>query len=159
MSARDAALLALGEAIQFESDGRDFYLRAAQAAQNSLARAVFEALAEDEVEHVRRVREIFEELKDKQGWPDVTAMVARVSGVVDAFEQTGADGLRAAGADATAADALVQAEEMERKGLGFYRDRVARATCAAEAEFFRRLVAEEEAHLAAIGRVRLAAAG
>ena len=159
MSARDAALLALGEAIQFESDGRDFYLRAAQAAQNALARAVFEALAEDEVEHVRRVREIFEELKGKQGWPDVTAMVARASGIVDAFQRTDAEALRAAGADATAADALAQAEEMEQKGLGFYRDRLARATCAAEAEFFRRLVAEEEAHLAAIVRVRLAAVG
>lgn len=152
MNSPDAALVALDEAIEFESNGRDLYLRAAEAALDPLARAVFEALAEDEKEHVRRVREIYEELKNRPGWPDVTAMVARASGVADAFERASPASLGAA--DAGAREAFAAASEMERQGLRFYRERLAKASCAAEAEFYRRLVAEEEIHLRTLERLR-----
>jgi len=153
MSVRDAAVVALGEAVKFESDGRDFYLRSADAVQNPLAKSVFLALAEDEKDHIRRVREIYDELKDKPGWPNVSAMVARSSGVLDAFEEAAAALPQKVPADVTAAQALRTAREMEGKGLAFYRDRLARASCDAEAEFFRRLVSEEQAHLGAIEKV------
>lgn len=153
MTTRDAAIVALGEAVKFESHGREFYLRAAAEAQNPMARAVLEALAEDEKDHVRRVREIYEELKDKPGWPEVSAMVARHSGVVDAFEKA-ADALGASvSPDATAADALTVAADMERKGLAFYRERRAKASCDAESTFYGQLIEEEEIHLATIEKV------
>jgi rubrerythrin len=153
MSARDAAVVALGEAVKFESDGRDFYLRAAAEVQNPLAKAVFEALAEDEKEHVRRVREIYEELKDKPGWPTTTAMVARRSGVIDAFEQAALHLKEEVPADTTAEQALQTALDMEAKGLAFYRERLAKASSDAEAEFFKTLLAEEEVHRRAIEKV------
>ena len=153
MSVRDAAVVALGEAVKFESDGRDFYLRAAEQAEKPPAKAVFLALAEDEKDHVRRVREIYEELKDKPGWPDVSSMVARRSGVLDAFERAAADLAAAVPVGGTAEQALRTAREMEARGLAFYRDRLGRASCDAEAEFYRRLVAEEELHLGTIEKV------
>jgi rubrerythrin len=153
MSVRDAAVVALGEAVKFESDGRDFYLRAAEQAEDPAARSVFVALADDEKDHVRRVREIYEELKDKPGWPDVSSMVARRSGVLDAFEQASARLRAAVPAEGTAGQALRTAREMEKKGLAFYRDRLSRASCDAEAEFYRRLVDEEQVHLAAIEKL------
>ena len=85
MSSRDAAIMALADAVKFASDGRDFYQRAAEKTENPLAKSVFLALADDEKDHVRRVREIYEQLKDKAGWPAVGALVARHSGVVDPF--------------------------------------------------------------------------
>ncbi|MBI5015705.1 MAG: ferritin family protein [Deltaproteobacteria bacterium] len=154
MSARDAAVVALGEAVKFESDGRDFYLRAAAEAASPLTRAVLEALAEDERDHVRRVREIYEELKGKPGWPDVPTMVAHASGVLDAFEQASSNLSVVVPPDAEARDVLVTATEMEKKGISFYRERAAKATCAAEEEFFRRLVAEEEVHLHTLAKLR-----
>jgi rubrerythrin len=153
MSTSDAAIIALGEAVKFESDGRDFYLRAAGEVRNPLAKAVFEALAEDEKDHVKRVREIYEELKDKPGWPSTTAMVARHSGVVDAFEKAATNLSDNVPADTTAAEALRTALDMEAKGLAFYRERLAKATSDAEAEFFRTLVAEEETHRRTIEKV------
>ncbi len=153
MTTRDAAIVALGEAVKFESDGRDFYLRASSEARNPMAKAVLEALAEDEKDHVRRVREIYEELKDKPGWPEVTAMVARHSGVVDAFEVAAGELGGRVSPDATAAEALRVAAEMERKGLAFYRERLGKASCDAEAAFYRKLVEEEEVHLATIEKV------
>ena len=104
---------------------------------------------------MRRVREIYEELKGKPGWPDVPTMVARASGVLDAFEQAASNLSAVVPPDAEARDVLVTATEMEKKGISFYRERVARATCAAEEEFFRRLVAEEEVHLRTLERLRV----
>jgi rubrerythrin len=150
MSTRDAAIVALGEAVKFESDGRDFYLRAAEASKDPTAKSVFLALAEDEKDHVRRVREIYEQLKDKPGWPEVGAMVARHSGVVDAFEMAAANLRDSVAEDADAEAALRTAMEMEQKGLAFYRERLGKASCGAEAEFYRSLVAEEEMHLRTI---------
>lgn len=150
MSTRDAAIVALGDAVRFESDGRDFYMRAAEEAKDPLAKSVFQALAEDEKDHVRRVREIYEQLKDKPGWPEVGAMVARHSGVVDAFELAASNLGGCVSADADAEEALRTAVEMERKGPEFYRDRVGNATCEAEAECSRSLVVEDEMHLRAI---------
>ncbi len=150
MGAQDAAVVALVEAVKFESDGREFYLRAADRVLHPVAKAVFRALAEDEKDHIRRVREIYEELKSRPGWPETSAMVARRAGVEDAF-RTALEHLdREVPRDADALDALTKAEEMELKGLGFYRDRLAKASCGAEAEFYRQLVAEEEIHLQTI---------
>ncbi len=153
MSVQDAAVVALAEAVKFESEGRDFYLRAADRSRDPLARAVFSALAEDEKEHIRRVREIYEELKSRPGWPEAVAMVARKSGVRGVFEEAVGRLPADAPGDADAVSALKAAAEMERKGLGFYRDRLAKATCDAEAEFYRRLVGEEELHLRTIEEV------
>ncbi|MHB8764721.1 MAG: ferritin family protein [Deferrisomatales bacterium] len=152
MNVWDAAIVALGDAVKFESDGRDFYLRAAEQTRHPLGKAIFAALAEEEKEHVRRVREIYEELKNHPGWPDVASMVARRSGVLDAFERAAASLTTAVDADADARAALETALELERRGLAFYRDRLAKASCGAEEEFYRRLVAEEGVHLEALGR-------
>ncbi len=152
MVAHDAAVVALADAVKFESDGREFYLRAAERVLHPVAKAVFRALAEDEKDHIRRVREIYEELKSRPGWPDTSAMVARRAGVEDAFREALENLDREVPRDADALDALAKAEEMEQKGLGFYRDRLAKASCEAEAEFYRRLVAEEEIHLHTIRR-------
>jgi rubrerythrin len=153
MSTRDAAIVALGDAVKFESDGRDFYQRAAEKAENPLAKSVLLALADDEKDHVRRVREIYEQLKDKPGWPDPGAMVARRSGVVDAFETAAANLSGSVAPDADAEGALHLAMGLEEKGLAFYRERLDKASCDAEAAFYRTLVAEEETHLRTIRSV------
>jgi rubrerythrin len=150
----DAALVALEQAIRFESDGRDYYLAASAQAKNPLAAKLFLALADEEKDHVRRVREIYEELKDKPGWPSVTEMVARQAGILDIFQKASPSSV----IDADGRAALTRAAEMERKGIGFYRDRLAQASCEAEATFYKRLVAEEEQHLRAVEKALAALA-
>jgi rubrerythrin len=150
MTTRDAAIVALADAVKFESDGCDFYQRAAERVGNPLAKSIFLALADDEKDHIRRVREIYEQLKDKPGWPEVGAMVARHSGVVDAYERAAADLKGSVTPDGDAEEALRTAADLECQGLAFYRDRLAKASCDAEAEFFRTLVGEEELHLKSI---------
>ncbi|MGQ9732835.1 MAG: ferritin-like domain-containing protein [Candidatus Zipacnadales bacterium] len=42
----------INTAIQFEQEGREFYLEAARTTGSGLARAVFESLAQDELRHI-----------------------------------------------------------------------------------------------------------
>lgn len=141
----NASLIALEQAIQFESDGHDYYLELSTKLTDTLARALFRSLAEDEMEHIKRVREIHDGLKDKPGWPSVTAMIARKSGVQDPFE---AETLSAQGlpANAELPQALGKAVDLERQSIQFYRDRLVQATCEGEKQFFSHLVAQEEHH-------------
>ncbi len=143
-----AALIALEKAIKFESDGRDFYLRSAETLANPLARMLFITLADDEQSHIKRVRELYEELKDKPGWPDESTMIGRHSGVLDIFEAE--DAKIPAASDNDATQALTRALEMEKKGLAFYTELMEAAGGAAEKRFYANLVAEETKHRIAI---------
>jgi rubrerythrin len=142
----DSAILALEKAIKFESDGLDYYQRLADEMNDPTVKRLFALLAEAEKNHIQRVREIYEELKDKPGWPSVESMIARQSGNHDAFEL---ETLKCAGigCDAGIAQALDKAAAMEEAGVAFYRERLDLASCDAEAKFFSALVAEEELHL------------
>ncbi|MDF1555368.1 MAG: ferritin family protein [Deferrisomatales bacterium] len=146
MRSRDPAIVALADAVKFEPDGREFYLRAAQRAENPVAKSVFLGLADDEKDHLRRVREIHEQLKDKPGGPEVGTVEVRQSGVGDAFETAAANLGGSVAADADAEAALHTAVGMEQKGLAFYRERLGNASWGNEAPFYRTLVAEEALH-------------
>lgn len=141
----DSAVLALEQALKFESDGREFYLLAAEEANNALVKAIFLALAEEELSHVARVRAIYEELKNNSGWPEEIAMVAARTGVVDVFERESSrlplpSGISVRGA-------LQKALALEKEAMEFYNLRLLKASCKAETAFYKRLVAEETLHL------------
>jgi rubrerythrin len=145
MTMSDSAVLALEQALKFESDGREFYLLAAEEANNSLVKAIFTALAEEELSHVARVRAIYEELKNNSGWPDEITMVAAQTGVVDVFEREAAR--LPLPADISVRGALKKALDLEKEAMEFYSLRLLKASCKAETAFYKRLVAEETFHL------------
>ncbi len=176
MSIRDAAIVALANAEKFESGGRYFFLvtvwkpvsrsrreqpireqaRASGCADDFVgaglpAKTGFPCrhyLRADEKDHLRRVREIYEQLKGKPDWPEVGVLVADHSAEVDGFAAASANlaGSVAAAADADAEAALHAAMGMEQKGLTFHREHLGMVSCDSEAEFYRTLVAEEELH-------------
>jgi rubrerythrin len=142
----DSAIIALEQAIKFESDGFDYYQRLADEMSDPAVKGLFGLLAEAEKDHITRVREIYEELKGKPGWPSVASMVARQSGTPDAFELA-MQKCAGIGCDAGVGKALAKAIEMEEAGIAFYSQRLELATCDAEAKFFSALVEEEKHHL------------
>lgn len=141
----DSAVLALEQALKFESDGREFYLLAAEEAKSALVKAIFLALAEEEGSHVARVRAIYEELKNNPGWPEEIAMVAAQTGVVDVFERESSR--LPLPSDISVRGALQKALELEKEAMEFYNLRLLKASCKAETAFYKRLVAEETLHL------------
>lgn len=152
MKTNDAAVIALGEAIKQESDGRAFYSEAAEKASNPFAKAVLSALADDEKDHLKRVREIYETLKNRPGWPTTSAMIARKSGALNIFEEKSEKVIESI-SDNDAAKVLKTSLEMENKAEKFYLDRADAASCSAEKEFYEKLAAEEALHCSIIQRL------
>ena len=71
MPEKDRMREALEEAIRFETDGREFFLKAAQKAKSYFAKLIFETIAEEELGHIKRVRDIFDRsaTSEKQAFP------------------------------------------------------------------------------------------
>ena len=61
----------LEEAIRFETDGREFFLQAAEKAKTYFAKVIFQIIAEEELDHIRKVKQIYEghATSKKQGKP------------------------------------------------------------------------------------------
>ncbi len=140
----DAAILALGEALRFEAQGRDYYTKCAEEAKDPVVKAVFTALAKEEDLHVARIRAIYDKVKDLKGWPSEFSIIAAQSGIVSGFER---EALKAVNPDLSVSEALKKAMALEGESLSFYRARLSKATCDAEIEFYKLLVAEEAIHL------------
>jgi|UniRef100_A0A7C5AMP8 rubrerythrin len=66
-------LAALKDAIQMEVDGRQFYLEAAKKVQNQGVRQILEYLAEAEVYHIRKFKEIYDSLAKDPSWTETLA--------------------------------------------------------------------------------------
>jgi rubrerythrin len=70
----DATLAALQMAIQTEIDGYKFYQNFAGETQDPNARAMFERLAQDEVDHLELLRETKNQLEESGEWAEYTGL-------------------------------------------------------------------------------------
>jgi rubrerythrin len=68
MGGNQAAIDALKKAIQLETNGREFYLRAAELVTAPTGTAMFESLAEDEVMHKAILKRQLDALTGGKGW-------------------------------------------------------------------------------------------
>ncbi len=73
MSKKDVRILE--SAVRMELDGRKFYLKAAKTAKNLIARKLLESLAEQELAHIDRIKEISEGLKHEEDWADFAGTI------------------------------------------------------------------------------------
>jgi rubrerythrin len=60
MAEQDRRRKAFEEAIRFETDGREFFLKVAEKAKSYFTKLIFETIAEEELGHLKRVRDIYE---------------------------------------------------------------------------------------------------
>jgi rubrerythrin len=70
---REYMLQALKEAIQMEVDGRQFYLAAAKKAKNDGVRQILDYLAESEIYHIEKFKEIYQSLQKEDNWTETLA--------------------------------------------------------------------------------------
>ena len=66
-------LKALKDAVQMEVEGRQFYLEAAKKVESAGVREVLEYLAESELYHIRKFKEIYQSLEKDPGWTEAMA--------------------------------------------------------------------------------------
>jgi len=61
----------LQTALEFENEGRDFYLGSVDRVRDPVVKAVLAALAQDEEAHSSLIRRFYDALKRSRGWPEV----------------------------------------------------------------------------------------
>jgi len=143
MGAQKESKKVLENAIRFEIDGRDFFLKAAERAKTYLAKVIFQTIAEEELDHIRRVKEIYERtdpVSEKQRIAHVAAERSNLQNIFqEASEQM--DGTITVNADEM--EAIRLAVELEFKGHEFYKCLAQEATSDFERDFYQHLAQEE----------------
>jgi len=143
---QNRTLEALQIAIQMETDGKEYYLKASQQSSNELGRKLMESLAREEDTHRQKFEGIYRTIQSKKVWPAID------------FQPDGGKKLRTiftraiekAGSNmkslTTEFKAIETALDMENKSYDFYKRQGANATYDAERDFYETIAAEEREH-------------
>jgi rubrerythrin len=117
---KEERLNALEVALTNEMREREFYLKSAERCRNKLGKSMFKQIADDELEHYDRLKEIHARWKSEKKWPEslpVSVKGTAVKGILKDF-------LLKAEASAPSNDddlkAVRTALEFEAKGEKFY---------------------------------------
>ena len=147
MSTEQAATLKiLQTAIQMELDGREFYLKASQASTSELGTKLLRSLADEEDIHRQKFEEIYRNIQEKGGWPEVTFQTDGGQALRTIFAQATENMTPAAIPQTTELDAVQVALDMESQSYDFYQEQLDKAVYDAEKEFYRALATQEREH-------------
>ena len=135
----------------FEVKGVNLYMRLAAKTSNILAKKVFYSLAQQEVDHARRIDEISAQLKANKGWKPVTLENAgNVENQVKKFFNSASKVQLNKRANLKGYETAIK---MEQKGYAAYEQFYNKAKGNAEKAFFKQMMAEENKHLEALNNV------
>ncbi|HEY82953.1 MAG TPA: ferritin family protein [Dehalococcoidia bacterium] len=143
---QDKTLEGLQTAIQMESEGKEFYLKASQQSGNEAGRKLLETLAAEEDIHRRKFEEIYEAIRNQQAWPKTDFRPDGGRGLRTIFAQATdklGTGIKAAQSEL---DAVQTAMDMEGKTHDFYQAQSKHATYDAQRDFYEALAGQEREH-------------
>ena len=83
MSDQEKAMQMLATALEMEKKGKEYYDRAARTTGNELGREVWKMLGEYELQHMDRIKEIYDSLQAGKGWTEETGPVFRFRAIWD----------------------------------------------------------------------------
>lgn len=136
----------LQTAIQMETDGKAFYLKASRESGNEIGRKLLESLAAEEDIHLRKFEEIYQVVRSKKGWPEIDVspgkgekpetIFARATEALD----TGKRALN------TELEAVQTAMTMENRSFDFYKAQSGKAQYDTQRAFYDALAAQERGH-------------
>lgn len=137
----------LKKAMEIELQEKGYYLAAAEAAVNSVAKQLFERLAFEEDAHAQRFKAIEAELSKGSDWPSIAApqwQGSHLKDLVAAFK------METAQKDVIVArselEAMREAMAKELQAYDMYRSRAAETGSKAEKDFYNTLAGEERMH-------------
>ena len=138
---------ALEVALNNETSEREFYLRHAERTRNPLGKAMFREIADDELEHYRRLKELHGKWKKSQKWPESVPLMVRGTCVGKLLD---VDKLIKAAGESRGDDddikAIETATQFEAKGSRFYAELRDAASDPKEKAFFDLLSQIEREH-------------
>ena len=135
----------LEEAIRFETDGREFFLKAAEKANTYFAKVIFQMIAEEELEHIQRIKQIYESDLTSQK-PEHPPVASRQSNLPTIFQEAKEQMSQGVMVEADEREAIRLAVQLEFKGHEFYTRLTQEATDDFEKAFYQHLAQEELVH-------------
>jgi len=146
MRGKGQRLNALEVALENEKRERAFYIENAKRTKNPVGRAMFEQIADDELEHYERLSELHKRWKKDEKWPDTVQLAVKKSTVSDLFKKTaGGKGDMPPGDDDDL-KAVKIAIDFEARGIQHYADLRDSSSDAKEKAFFDLLSSMEREH-------------
>jgi rubrerythrin len=140
-------LNALEVALNNEMREREFYLKNAKRTKDPLGKTMFQQIADDELEHYQRLKELHQKWDKQQKWPETVPLKVNNTIVKDILvdfikkvDET------AEGGDTDDLSAVRMAIDFEAKGAKFYADLRDSLSNPKEKEFFGLLSKIENEH-------------
>jgi rubrerythrin len=133
-------------ALKMEKDGRDFYLKAGNKGRNELGQRLFRSLADAELEHMEKIKQIHAALMGATSWPEGETSFVKGKLPHTIFAEALDNLGRLVKVTSDELQALRTGMDLENKSLLFYLGRSGEATSSSERQFYQALVAEERGH-------------
>jgi rubrerythrin len=143
-------LNALETALKNESAEREFYLKHAEKTNNPLGKAMFKRIAEDELEHYERLKELHSKWEVQDKWSETIPLKVNNTNIKEVLNNTIRIVDKTVKPDADDLEAIKIAVDFEEKGTQFYRQLCNAVTNPREKEFFELLVMIENEHYLAL---------
>ena len=143
---QDKTLEALQIAIQMETDGKEYYLKASQESSNELGKKLLQSLATEEDIHRQKFEEIYRAIRSKKAWPTTDFQPDGGKKLRTIFARATEEMASNTKAPNTELDVIQTAIDMENKTYDFYKSQGGNATYDAERSFYEALAAEEREH-------------
>jgi len=137
---------ALEAALQNEMNEREFYLTHAGRTRNPVGRAMFERIADDELEHYQRLNELHEVWLKKGKWPETIPLTVKNAGMKSLLSGLIRQVEGNPEADADDLDAIGIAAAFESRGHEKYLDLSRSVSDPKEKAFFELLAGMEREH-------------
>ena len=139
-------LNALEVALANEMREREFYLNHAKRTKNPVGKAMFQQIADEELEHYERLKELHEKWNKSEKWPETVPLKVKDTIVKDVLKDMVQRAGKMPETDEDDFRAIQTAIEFEAKGVAYYakiRDQVSDPK---EKEFFNLLSNIENEH-------------
>jgi len=139
----------LKTAITLEREGCNFYLRMAEKTRNLLAQRLFLSLAGEEIQHMVRIQEIYNALKEGKEEEIYSPKRAKnlENEIRELFEKLGAETLRK---NVDNISGLKTAIKLEMKSYELYQRMAQQVSHPSQKQFFEALMKEENNHFVAL---------
>ena len=143
---QEKTLEVLRFAVQMEIDGQEYYQKASKMSTNKLGQKLFQSLADEEYLHRRKFERIYDEIRRKHAWPEISAKPERTGTLKTTFTQAIEEVGSSVEVSRTELDAAKKAVDMENKSYDYYQAQAGKAHYNAERDFYQDLMAQERTH-------------
>jgi len=144
--AKDERIDSLELALKNEATERKFYLDHAQRTDNPLGKEMFLEIADDELEHFQRLKELHAVWAEKGKWPETVPLQVKGTEVKDVLKKFVDSVNTSSKADVNDLEAVRTAIDFETKGQKFYGDLAKNVADPVEKKFYEFLASIEGEH-------------